>query len=103
MSGRGACNIQCILITIIERILAQTERPADIVRRRLDQAGYGIEDGLDLLGADDIQFLMKFVYKSNVLGPAVRSFVHFAFCLLMSFIGGRTYTRLVRVHRFDRT
>ena len=54
-----------------ERILAQTERPADIVRRRLDQAGYDIADGLDLLGADDIQFLMKFVYKSNVLGPAV--------------------------------
>ncbi|KAH8107641.1 hypothetical protein BXZ70DRAFT_911846 [Cristinia sonorae] len=53
-----------------ERILAQTERPADIVRRRLDQAGYDIADGLDLLGADDIQFLMKFVYKSNVLGPA---------------------------------
>lgn len=28
-------------------------------------------DGLDGLGADDIQFLMKFVYKSNVLGPTV--------------------------------
>ncbi len=28
-------------------------------------------DGLDLLGADDIQFLLKFVYKSNVLGPPV--------------------------------
>ena len=58
-------------VAVVERILAQTERPADIVRRRLDQAGYDIADGLDLLGADDIQFLMKFVYKSNVLGPAV--------------------------------
>ncbi|EIW63579.1 uncharacterized protein TRAVEDRAFT_161932 [Trametes versicolor FP-101664 SS1] len=52
-----------------ERVLAPTERPADIVRRRLEQAGYDFADGLDLLGADDIQFLLKFVYKSNVLGP----------------------------------
>ncbi|TBU25159.1 adenylate cyclase-like protein [Dichomitus squalens] len=52
-----------------ERVLAPTERPADIVRRRLEQAGYDIADGLDMLGADDIQFLLKFVYKSNVLGP----------------------------------
>ncbi|KAI0779624.1 adenylate cyclase-like protein [Fomes fomentarius] len=52
-----------------ERVLAPTEKPADIVRRRLEQAGYDVADGLDLLGADDIQFLLKFVYKSNVLGP----------------------------------
>ncbi|KAI9061730.1 adenylate cyclase-like protein [Trametes sanguinea] len=52
-----------------ERVLAPTERPADIVRRRLEQAGYDVADGLDLLGADDIQFLLKFVYKSNALGP----------------------------------
>lgn len=54
-----------------ERVLAQTERPADIVRRRLEQAGYDLADGLDLLGAEDITFLMKFVYKSQRLGPAV--------------------------------
>ena len=54
-----------------ERILAQTERPADIVRRRLEQAGYDLADGLDLLGAEDITFLMKFVYKTQLLGPAV--------------------------------
>ncbi|KAI0784617.1 adenylate cyclase-like protein [Abortiporus biennis] len=52
-----------------ERLLALTERPAEIVRRRLDQAGYDVADGLDNLGADDIHFLLKFVYKSNVLGP----------------------------------
>ncbi|KAI0743632.1 adenylate cyclase-like protein [Daedaleopsis nitida] len=52
-----------------ERVLAPTEKPADIVRRRLEQAGYDVADGLDMLGADDIQFLLKFVYKSNVLGP----------------------------------
>ena len=52
-------------------MLAQTERPADIVRRRLEQAGYDIVDGLDTLGEGDLNFLMKFVYKSTVLGPAV--------------------------------
>ncbi|KAI9455362.1 hypothetical protein BJY52DRAFT_1205034 [Lactarius psammicola] len=53
-----------------ERMLAQTERPADIVRRRLEQAGYDVADGLDTLGENDLSFLMKFVYKSTVLGPA---------------------------------
>jgi adenylate cyclase len=52
-------------------MLAQTERPADIVRRRLEQAGYDIADGLDTLGEGDLSFLMKFVYKSTVLGPVV--------------------------------
>ncbi|KAJ7585096.1 adenylate cyclase [Mycena floridula] len=53
-----------------ERILASTERPADIVRRRLEQAGYDIADGLELLGGDGLSFLLKFVYKSQLLGPA---------------------------------
>jgi len=52
-------------------MLAQTERPADIVRRRLEQVGYDMVDGLDTLGEGDLNFLMKFVYKSTVLGPAV--------------------------------
>ncbi|KAJ7646531.1 adenylate cyclase [Roridomyces roridus] len=54
-----------------ERILAQTERPADIVRRRLEQAGYDESDGQDLLnGATGLAFLLKFVYKSLYIGPA---------------------------------
>ncbi|KAJ7502558.1 hypothetical protein B0H11DRAFT_2171113 [Mycena galericulata] len=53
-----------------ERILAQTERPADIVRRRLDQAGYDEADGQDLQGGAGLSFLLKFVYKSLFLGPA---------------------------------
>ncbi|KAF7977720.1 hypothetical protein HWV62_2778 [Athelia sp. TMB] len=53
-----------------ERVLAQTEKPADIVRRRLEQAGYDIADNLPMLGAEDISFLMKFVYKTQLLGPA---------------------------------
>ncbi|KAK6996951.1 adenylate cyclase [Favolaschia claudopus] len=52
-----------------ERILAQTERPADIVRRRLEQAGYDETDGQDLLGGAGLSFLLKFVYKSLYLGP----------------------------------
>ncbi|KAL5528616.1 CYR1_1 [Sanghuangporus sanghuang] len=51
-----------------ERVLAPTEKPADLVRRRLEQAGYDVADGLPLLGADEIGFLIKFIYKSNFLG-----------------------------------
>jgi adenylate cyclase len=56
-----------------ERVLAMTERPADIVRRRLEQSGYTAADGLDMLGADDMRFLLTFVYKSTLLGPTVRN------------------------------
>ena len=69
---------------ISERMLALTEKPILIVRRRLAQAGYDTADGLDMLGAEDIQFLMKFVYKSNVLGPAVCTLLFLQF--LYSFI-----------------
>ena len=50
-------------------MLAMTEKPASIVRRQLQQAGY--EDVDDLQDQEDIQFLMKFVYKSNVIAPVV--------------------------------
>lgn len=52
-----------------------TEKPANIVRRRLMEAGYEDADDLPLLGMEDIQYLMKFVYKSNVLGRTVRLFL----------------------------
>jgi hypothetical protein len=55
----------------LERVLAQTEKPAAIVRRRLEQAGYEAADGLEKMGGDDLTFLLKFVYKSQLLGPAV--------------------------------
>ena len=57
---------------MIERLLAPTERPADLVKRRLEQAGYDTKDNLHILGADEIGFLIKFIYKSNFLGEAVR-------------------------------
>lgn len=52
-------------------MLAPTERPAAITRRRLEQAGYDQVDSLDYLAAEDMTFLLKFVYKSQLLGPAV--------------------------------
>ncbi|KIJ18515.1 hypothetical protein PAXINDRAFT_70600 [Paxillus involutus ATCC 200175] len=52
-----------------ERMLAPTERPAAITRRRLEQAGYDQADSLDYLAAEDMTFLLKFVYKSQLLGP----------------------------------
>ncbi|KAL0577854.1 cysteinyl-tRNA synthetase [Marasmius crinis-equi] len=51
-----------------ERIVAPTERPADLVRRRLEQAGYDYYDGIEL-GGDGFSFLLKFVYKSKLLTP----------------------------------
>lgn len=78
-----------------ERVLAQTEKPANIVRRRLEQAGYDAADGLDMLGAQDIYFLMKFVYKSNVLGPTVSDAVYVALTIACSRIisGGQPQSR----------
>ncbi|KAJ3983402.1 adenylate cyclase [Lentinula detonsa] len=58
-----------------ERILTQTERPADIVRRRLEQAGYDVSDGYELLGGEGLSFLLKFVYKSQVFGPAEQKLI----------------------------
>ena len=51
------------------------EKPASIVRRQLLQAGYEDVDGLQ--DQEDTQFLMKFVYKSNVLGPAASKAITF--------------------------
>ena len=55
-------------------MLAPTERPADLVRRRLEQAGYEPADGLPSLGSDEIGFLIKFIYKSDFVGDAVSCF-----------------------------
>ncbi|KIK61419.1 hypothetical protein GYMLUDRAFT_225109 [Collybiopsis luxurians FD-317 M1] len=56
-----------------ERILGQRERPADIIRRRSEQAGYDLSDSLELLGEDRSGFLMKFTYKSQVFGVMEQS------------------------------
>ncbi|TFL03004.1 adenylate cyclase-like protein [Pterulicium gracile] len=51
-----------------ERLLASTERPAHIVRRRLEQAGYESTDGLECLGEEGLSFLLKFIFKSLLIG-----------------------------------
>ncbi|KAJ7162787.1 adenylate cyclase [Mycena crocata] len=53
-----------------ERILRLNARPANILRRRLRLAGYDESDGHDLLGTAGVPFLLKFVYRSEFLGPA---------------------------------
>ncbi|KAG2029697.1 hypothetical protein BDR03DRAFT_906490 [Suillus americanus] len=65
-----------------ERVLVPTERPAAIVIRRLEQAGYDQADSLAFLDAEDITFLMKFVYKSQLLGPAAEDITFDAFDLV---------------------
>ncbi|KAG6374581.1 hypothetical protein JVT61DRAFT_3935 [Boletus reticuloceps] len=51
-----------------ERVLAPTERPTAITRRRLEQARYDQIDSLNYLAVEDMTFLLKFVYKSQLLG-----------------------------------
>jgi adenylate cyclase len=75
--GRGEPGVFCVTQQMLsrggctERVLAATERPADILRRRLHQAGYDSADRMEEMGLEDLTFLIKFVYKSNLLGPAV--------------------------------
>ena len=57
---------------VSERVVAPGERPADLVRRRLEQAGYEMYDGLEL-GGEGLSFLLKFVYKSKLLTPVSTS------------------------------
>jgi hypothetical protein len=67
------------------------ERPAHILQRRLEQAGYDEADGMDILGQEDLSFLVKFVFKSTLLGASV--------CELISCFGIPTDTR----HRMKNT
>ncbi|THU89060.1 hypothetical protein K435DRAFT_969264 [Dendrothele bispora CBS 962.96] len=60
-----------------ERMLTPSERPVDIVRRRLDMAGYDMKDGSQLLGPDGLSFLLKFVYKSQQLDSTPLDIDHF--------------------------
>ncbi|KAG8790027.1 cysteinyl-tRNA synthetase [Ceratobasidium sp. 428] len=51
-----------------ERALGNHEKPALIMRRRLDQAGYDDMDQLETIGGEDLRFLLRFVYRSVDLG-----------------------------------
>ncbi|KAF9038318.1 PP2C-domain-containing protein [Hymenopellis radicata] len=59
-----------------ERVLGPTEKPAEIVKRRLLQAGYDPTDGIEeIAGLMGISFVLRFVYKSEVLGTAEKNIV----------------------------
>ncbi|KAG9120992.1 cysteinyl-tRNA synthetase, partial [Ceratobasidium sp. 392] len=51
-----------------ERALGSHEKPALIMRRRLEQAGYDDMDQLETIGGEDLRFLLRFVYRSVDLG-----------------------------------
>ncbi|CAE6485176.1 unnamed protein product, partial [Rhizoctonia solani] len=54
------------------RALGQAEKPALILRRRLEQAGYDEVDQLELIGGEDLRFLLRFVFRSvNLGGPGI--------------------------------
>ncbi|MCO5565529.1 hypothetical protein L7F22_019203 [Adiantum nelumboides] len=48
-----------------ERPLGQSEKPAILQRRRLEQAGYTESDSLEELGREDLSFLIKFVFRPD--------------------------------------
>ncbi|KAG8927072.1 cysteinyl-tRNA synthetase [Tulasnella sp. 417] len=53
-----------------ERVLGPQERPINILRRRLEQAGYDESDNLENLGGEDISFLLRFVFRDATLPSA---------------------------------
>ncbi|KAG8897253.1 cysteinyl-tRNA synthetase, partial [Tulasnella sp. 403] len=56
-----------------ERVLGPQERPINILRRRLEQAGYDESDNLEHLGGDDLGFLLQFVFRDANLTSAQAS------------------------------
>ncbi|KAF7343840.1 Adenylate cyclase [Mycena sanguinolenta] len=90
-----------------ERILRPSERPVIIVRRCLQQAGYDESDGdggvgRGTVGLPSVPFLLKFIYRSQFLGPADEelSFSNFVYVNL----SGRSLVTIpVVLHRHAET
>ncbi|KAG6810688.1 hypothetical protein H0H92_010744 [Tricholoma furcatifolium] len=63
-----------------ERLLGMTEKPAGLIKRRLEHHGYYANDGLILLPGDKLSFLIRFIYRSIVFAPdkqvTINSFEH---------------------------
>ncbi|KAH7107987.1 L domain-like protein [Auriculariales sp. MPI-PUGE-AT-0066] len=62
---RDACRLY-IRELGTERMLAQTERPAGILKRRLEQLGYDQVDNGEKMGSEEIGFFLKFIFKSPI-------------------------------------
>ncbi|KDQ21323.1 hypothetical protein BOTBODRAFT_199137 [Botryobasidium botryosum FD-172 SS1] len=70
-----------------ERNLGPQEKPASIMRRRLEQAGYTEADGLETVGGEDLAFLLRFFFRNASLGGMEEeedSFPTFEFVDLMN-------------------
>ncbi|CAO1626840.1 unnamed protein product [Sympodiomycopsis kandeliae] len=48
-----------------ERPLGESEMPALLHKRRMEQAGYREQDGLETLGREDHSYLLRFVYRPD--------------------------------------
>ncbi|KAG6877155.1 hypothetical protein C0993_009861 [Termitomyces sp. T159_Od127] len=52
-----------------ERLLGMTEKPANLIKRRLEHHGYDANDGIILLQGDKLSFLIRFIYRSSLFTP----------------------------------
>ncbi|KAF9471917.1 hypothetical protein BDN70DRAFT_938582 [Pholiota conissans] len=50
-----------------ERMLTPNEKPAVLVKLRMEQAGYTVDDGIRLLGPENLGILVRFIYKDQLL------------------------------------
>jgi len=48
-------------------MLGPKECPAQLVKMKMEQAGYDAEDSQQLLGPESLSILLKFYYKSQSL------------------------------------
>ena len=61
-------------------MLAPNEKPAVLVKLRMEQAGYTVEDGIRLLGPENLGILVRFIYKDQLL-TTVSTYYLFVFYL----------------------
>lgn len=59
-------------------MLSPNEKPARIVKLRMQQAGYDDDDGMQLLGPESLSILVRFYYPTRLLAVVRHSY----FCML---------------------
>lgn len=72
-------------------MLGPNEKPAAILRLRMEQAGYAVEDGMHLLNPDNLHILLRFVYKAQVLAGVriPNTYTVFIWMLIVQLLGGK--------------